>query len=758
MSMFAQLLKGGSTPAPVRPVPPPRAETVKPVRTGLPSPVTPESLTSGLRILPPVTPESLNLPAVRPVAVPALQLHDTALRTSVTPESPDYSLRKRPEDHTPEARALRDEKIEYIRAVWDLHRTTRCPEGRACAVIAETRAADFPRLSKAGKKGSSALRYNNYRNWINGCGDKPGLGRLNDGTPDYRNADVLLRNYAIGGEHELYGDPAFWTAICGLYLQTKDQYLAKAYRHLRWGWEIDNPDQIIPTLAQVRNGLRRMFPSRMALLARKGENAYDQLVRNYIERDPDSLRPGEAWVADTKDCDFTIRIPATAEDNEGKRNVSAWRTIRPKLVVLMDIKSQFPVSVQLIDGNCNNAVIRNGFAAAVRRFGRPKIFLTDNGSDYCKAGFGDPVVFTPAVNGSKVYEHSILRELDVEHDKSLPYNARAKIVERFFREVAGYERDTRGYVGNMPEHRPATADVWTKIKGREYLNSVDEACQWLGELVMIYLNTPSNGKYLKGLTPLQAFRPEIRYKRADMTEAEYIRAFRMPLSEPKKLDYRGPSVRLDGERYVVIPEDKESAWRYDGKLVMIKTTLIDKSRIHIYGLDGTYIAECRTVDKTPYFHAPAELLAEQQREINAERVALRARIMDATGGWHLIDGQTIYQQPREAFLGSAPVKLLDTAMSVGGESHNPRIHILKSEEREPTALPEKVVCSKTRVTPESLNRIQLTSAEQEDIKEVQSILARPKKLQEDVSDEELAAVHDIIRHTNRGDNDDEYCY
>lgn len=672
-------------------------------------------------------PESQNqiaaLPAVAAPEVPAREIvcsrekmipesRNGAIRKSMIPESQNFTLHRKPADYPPEERALRDQKLEFIRAVWELHVSSGCPEGRACALVAEKRAEDFPLLMMAGKNGTSAMRYNNYRNWVNGTGKganrKPGLGRLNDGSPDYRNADVLLRNYALAGTKELYGDPMFWGALRGLWLRNSNPYLSKTYRHLRWIWETDYPDQILPSLAQVRERFKKDFPLRMQLLARKGANFYDQNIRDYIERDADSIRPGEAWVADTKDCDFLIRVPAP--DGYAK---SDWVPVRPKLVVIMDVKSQFPVSVQLIAGNCNNAVIRNGFAAAVHRFGRPRIFLTDNGSDYCKAGFGDPVVFTPTVDSSKIYQHSILRELDVEHNKALPYNARAKIVERFFREVAGYERDSRAYVGNKPENRPATADVWAKIKGRKYLDSVDEACKWIAELIMIYLNTPSHGKFLNGLTPIQAFRPEIRYTRAPLSEEEYIRAFRLPLQESKKLDMRGPSVRLNNARYVVIPEDRERSWKYDNQLVMIKTIQFDDSRIYIYGLDGTYIAECRIAEKLDYFDAPKELLAERQKEIRSESVTLNARLMDLTGGWHLIDGEITYQQPREAFAAPAPVKLLDTMHSVKGETHNAKIHILGSEELPEDRKPSKTVCSRKKMIPESSENTDVPTADPE---------------------------------------------
>ena len=129
----------------------------------------------------------------------------------------------------------------------------------------------------------------------------------------------------------------------------------------------------------------------------------------------------------------------------------------------------------------------------------------------------------------------------------------------------------------------------------------------------------------------------------------------------------------------MIPADRERAWKYDGKRVMIKTVIFNKEVCYIYDLDGTYIAECRLEEKLPYFGADPKLLAAKIEEQRAEKVALRARIWEETKGWHLIDAETTYQQPREAFAAPAPARLIETMHSVKGETHNPRVYVLENE-------------------------------------------------------------------------------
>ena len=67
--------------------------------------------------------------------------------------------------------------------------------------------------------------------------------------------------------------------------------------------------------------------------------------------------------------------------------------------------------------------------------------------------------------------------------------------------------------------------------------------------------------------------------------------------------------------------------------------------------------------------------------VRAEKKFLDTLAMDETGNWHKLDPWTLYQLPREAFLGPARLKLLDSMYSVKGETHNPKIYVLPSELR-----------------------------------------------------------------------------
>ena len=587
-------------------------------------------------------------------------------------------LRREAETFSDEERELRDEKVLFVRMVEEFRIARNCDAQEAVSAVAALHMESFPLLATAGKNGKSALHYNNFRNWRNGCGDRPGLRDPVTGKVDYSRADLLLRNY--GRTSKRYGDDRFWTAILAACNNLGEPQVSKNYRLLVRKFTQEAPDAEIPSLAQVYAELKKL-PRRLLELNRKGPNWYLQHMRDYNERDPESIRPNEAWVGDTQQLDFFIRVE-TGRDEKGNPVFSAQR---PWICVLMDIKSEFVISWEMGIGSIDNRVIRNAFGRGVWQYGRPLHFLTDNGKDYLKQGFTIPVVFTPDIAGSKVYEHSILKSLEIEHHRATAYNGRAKIVERFFSEMAKYYRVCRGYVGNTPASRPATADVWSKPVTNEYLMNIEEACRTMADFIGIYHSTPAVGsKFLKGMTPEEAFTEDKRVRRPQLTMAELYRRFLLPEPKPRKVDARGSSVTVGGLRYVTLLEDREKMWRYDGKPVMVKFDLSSREYCFLFDLDGTFLTVAHRPKQLPYFCRTPEdraLLREHQEWINAEIATLNTYTNDLTNGFHKLDVSTSFGLPPEEFEGRAKLKKLDTMRSVKGETHNPAVYVTAAEKR-----------------------------------------------------------------------------
>ena len=566
------------------------------------------------------------------------------------------SLRKAPLAFDAEERALRDEKLQFIQlCLAEKQRGKAWPD--AALLIASRDAALMPRLS-----GRGLLTYDNLRKW------REVLGKTADGSPNWSNRDALLRNY--GRDTERQGDPAFWTAVLACYLNTQHPKLAKIYRKFAVKWRERYPSRAVPSVAAVRYYIARTFPRRLKALARDGENAFQQRFRDYIERDPETIRPNECWVADSRTLDFMVRV-----DVGGK-----WVPVRPQVCTILDVKSEYVVSCQLVVDSVTNAVIRNGLGDGISKYGRPSVFLIDNGADYCAAGFTTPVIFTPKVSGGELHAHSIMKALDIEVRTALPYNAQTKVVERFFREMMEDDAFRRGYVGNTPANRPASAEVWSKPENCNRLMSVQQAAEAIDDFIRAYHSKPSSGKYCKGLTPAQAFAPELRLTRPNLSLQEYFMAFLKPLSRSRVVDPRGPSVVCGKFRYVAV--DRHALWPYDGKPVMVKFDNVNANRCFVFSLDGKFLTECRRPEYVPYFARTDEergRLSAALKRRESERQELKALIMSETKGFHKLDPATIYLLDADTREQGARLQLIDRRTSVKGETHNPAIYAAPGE-------------------------------------------------------------------------------
>ena len=591
-------------------------------------------------------------------------------------------LRTAPSEHSDEERSLRDEKVLFVRLVEEVKAERRLSDKLAVLAVAAEHADSFPLLATAGKQGRSALHYQNLRNWRDGRTGRNGRPGLKDpvtGKVDYSRADLLLSNYG-GGPRERYGDARFWTAILAACNNAGSPQVAKNYRLLVREFQRHSPGAPLPSLAQVRYELHKL-PKRLLILNTRGENFYHQHIRDFNERDPESIRPNEGWVGDTQMLDFMIRVK-TGVDEEGRDRFEATR---PWICVIMDIKCEYVVAWEMGIGSIDNRVIRNAFGRAVWQYGRPCVFLTDNGKDYLKQGFTTPVVFTPALANSEVHKHSILISLDIEHRKAEAYNGRAKIVERFFSEMAKYYRTCRGYVGNSPATRPGSADVWTKNGTCDYLMGIEEACDKMLDFIELYHGTPAAGsKYLRGLSPREAFAEEKRLKRPELSFAELYRRFLLPEPKPRKVDARGSSVTVDGRRYVTLRQDREKMWAYDGKFVMVKFDLASRDYCFLFDLDGSYLAAAHRPELLPYFcRTPEEkaLLSQHQEWIAGEIATLNTYTNDLTSGFHKLDVGTAFGLPPEEYEARARLRKLDSKHAVKGETHNPAVYVPAAEHR-----------------------------------------------------------------------------
>ncbi|MEM5788403.1 MAG: transposase family protein, partial [Syntrophobacteraceae bacterium] len=173
------------------------------------------------------------------------------------------------------------------------------------------------------------------------------------------------------------------------------------------------------------------------VLAREGEKAYRDKVGPYITRDDSMLEPGQVLIADGHDLNIEILHPYTG------------KPARLKLVMFFDWASRMPAGWQIMPTE-NTVVIQAALRNAIINLGKvPQVVYLDNGRAFKAKVFTQTDPDLSELSG-------LYARLGIATQFSQPYNARAKIIERFFETLnEQFERLISSYTGASIGDKPA---------------------------------------------------------------------------------------------------------------------------------------------------------------------------------------------------------------------------------------------------------------------------------------------------------------
>jgi len=174
------------------------------------------------------------------------------------------------------------------------------------------------------------------------------------------------------------------------------------------------------------------------VLMREGQKALRDKVNIYIKRDPSLLSVGEVLVADGHRLNFQVRNPYTG------------KPCRATLVGYVDWKSYDLVGYEIMIEE-NTQCIASAMRNAILNLGKlPTIAYQDNGKAF-RARF-----FTDAVNLEEAGIYGLFGRLGIVPVFAQPYNARAKIIERWFKGFSDtFERLMPSFCGSSIDDKPA---------------------------------------------------------------------------------------------------------------------------------------------------------------------------------------------------------------------------------------------------------------------------------------------------------------
>jgi len=314
------------------------------------------------------------------------------------------------------------------------------------------------------------------------------------------------------------------------------------------------------------------------ILARDGEKALSDKVEPYIKRDASLLEVGDILVADGHKLAFQVINPFTG------------KPCRATLVGFLDWKSTALVGYEIMleeNTQCIASALRNSI---INLDMIPKVVYQDNGRAFRAKYFTDDKGFT------ELGFQGLYSKLGIETIFARPYNARAKVIERFFKEFQeGFEKLLPSYIGSSINNKPAYMmrnEKFHKNFHNDFIPTIEETIKMIDMWLSFKNSQPCPNAPDKTIDEVLA---ERKRQNIDKNMLDDL----MLATEVK-------TIQRNGIRFLNCDYFDERLYGFKSK-VLIKYNLFDLTSIKVYTPKGEYLCTAERVTET---HPMAKLLGD----------------------------------------------------------------------------------------------------------------------------------------------------
>ena len=333
-----------------------------------------------------------------------------------------------------------------------------------------------------------------------------------------------------------------------------------------------------PTFRRFANWYKANYFDKWTLL-REGEKTLKEEVIPHIKRDISKIEVGEVLVADGKRLNFQVINPFTG------------KPCRATLIGFLDWKSTALVGYEImLEENTQN--IASALRNAILNLGKiPKFVYLDNGKTFRGKYFMGRADF------NEVGLKGIYEKLGITTVFANPYNARAKVIERFFLEMQeSFEKLLPSYIGTSIENKPARLRRNEKFHSeihQEFVPTIQQTIQMINSWLEYKNSLPCPNDRTRSIKEMldSIERQEINPRELDdLMMAQEIKTITSQGIRFLKTDYYNDA--LYGLRQKVI----------------IKFSLFDLSYINVYTTSGKFLCRADRITLThPLAHYTGEI-------------------------------------------------------------------------------------------------------------------------------------------------------
>jgi putative transposase len=301
------------------------------------------------------------------------------------------------------------------------------------------------------------------------------------------------------------------------------------------------------------------------LFAREGQKAVRDQLAPYLVRDVNRLEVGDVLVSDGHVLNFQVIDPMTG------------RPCRATLICYVDWRSRDIAGYHIMTTE-NTAVISAALRESILRLGMmPKAAYQDNGRAF-RGKFFTEDLQEDGMGG-------VFAKLGIAAVFAKPYNARAKVVERFFREYLIFERLMPSYTGTHAFDKPASLSRNEKIhkaQRSDFIPTIAQVMDAMEPWLEFYRAQPCPVDP-QGRSIGEVFESG----RGSGVDRDRLDELMMKV-EHKQVNRNG--ITLMGASYY-----HENLYAYRQR-VQIRYSLSDISAIRVYDLRGVFLCEAKRIE------------------------------------------------------------------------------------------------------------------------------------------------------------------
>lgn len=365
-----------------------------------------------------------------------------------------------------------------------------------------------------------------------------------------------------------------WECFLSFWLDESQHPMTACYGYTEMWIKQEAPQYLpLPAFASFYRKAQTDIPKPLEIMGREGMKAFRDRCAPYIRRTYEGMASNEWWIADNHTFDV---------QTQGKNG----KLHRLYLTAFFDARSGIFTGCYVTDAPSSQATLI-ALRKGIMKYGIPQNIYVDNGREFLTFDVGGLGHRQKKSTKDKFAPPPIFERLGIKMTNAIVRNAKAKIIERRFRDVKDrLSRLFPTYTGGNVVERPER--LKQVIKDSDNIPTDYEFTKAVEDILEFYFNEqPYSGAVSadNGKTRMQVYREQLIEKRV-ASELD-LNLMLMRSTRSQKVVRRGVHLTIAGEK--VDYYNDELILNHFGESVYCRFDPEDISTVRIYDLNDNYI-------------------------------------------------------------------------------------------------------------------------------------------------------------------------